>query len=70
MNTKISADKVRIILTPRQAPNPRAGWESQFSKAGAKRVREDLWGGVPQEEAWDRMSTPRRGVIYCTMFEG
>ena len=51
---EVSVDKGRIILTPREAPNPRADWEARFRKAGAKRAREDLWGSVPQDEAWDR----------------
>lgn len=51
---EVSVDKGRIVLTPRQAPNPRAGWETQFRKSGATRARQDLWSGVPLDEAWDR----------------
>jgi antitoxin MazE len=51
---EVSVDKGRIVLTPRQAPEPRAGWETQFRKSGAPRAREDLWSGLPLDEAWDR----------------
>ena len=53
---EVSVDKGRIVLTPRRAPNPRAGWEAQFRSAGAKRSREDLW--QISARAWMTSSLP------------
>lgn len=32
----------------------RGGWDAAFARAGARRVRENLWGELPVGEAWDR----------------
>jgi hypothetical protein len=32
----------------------RTGWEARFRRAGAGRVRGNLWGGLPPDEALDR----------------
>ena len=32
----------------------RSGWDVAFAKAGARRVRENLWGALPVGESWDR----------------
>ncbi len=29
-------------------------WDAAFAKAGAFRVRENLWGDLPVGESWDR----------------
>lgn len=33
---------------------PRDGWNAAFEKAGARKVRENLWGDLPVGEKWDR----------------
>lgn len=38
----------------RAKSSPRAGWDAAFAKAGAGRVRENLWGDVPVDENWGR----------------
>lgn len=38
----------------RAKSSPRAGWDAAFAKAGAGRVRENLWGDMPLDENWDR----------------
>ncbi len=38
----------------RAKSSPRAGWDAAFARAGARRVRENLWGDVPPDESWDR----------------
>ncbi|OGA24774.1 MAG: hypothetical protein A3H34_08235 [Betaproteobacteria bacterium RIFCSPLOWO2_02_FULL_67_19] len=38
----------------RARTSPRAGWDAAFAKAGARRVRQNLWGDVPVDENWDR----------------
>jgi len=35
-------------------PARRARWEARFRRAGAGRVRENLWGNVPPDEPLDR----------------
>jgi antitoxin component of MazEF toxin-antitoxin module len=52
LDVKASAGK--IVLAPKSGPNRRAGWEARFRRAGAARVRENLWGDVPVDEALDR----------------
>ncbi|OGA25951.1 MAG: hypothetical protein A3I01_01515 [Betaproteobacteria bacterium RIFCSPLOWO2_02_FULL_65_24] len=43
-----------IVITPKAAASLRAQWDARFARAGARRVRENLWGDVPLDEAWDR----------------
>lgn len=50
----VTASAGRIVLEQKTEPNRRAGWEARFRRAGAGRVRENLWGGVPVDEALDR----------------
>ena len=51
VNIDVAADS-RIVIT--RDKHPRAGWEEAFKKAGAKRVKENLWGDIPLDEAWDK----------------
>ena len=41
-----------IVIRPKASP--RGGWDAAFAKAGARRVRENLWGDLPVDESWDR----------------
>lgn len=38
----------------RAKASARGGWDAAFAKAGALRVRENLWGELPVGERWDR----------------
>ena len=38
----------------RAKASARGGWDAAFAKAGAGRVRENLWGALPVGENWDR----------------
>jgi len=38
----------------RARTSPRGEWDAAFAKAGAGRVRENLWGELPVGEHWDR----------------
>jgi antitoxin MazE len=40
-----------IVISPER--NVRQGWKEAFARAGAQES-EDLWQGVPQDEAWDK----------------
>jgi antitoxin MazE len=51
VNIDVAADS-RIVIT--REKHPRAGWEEAFKKAGAKCVKENLWGDIPLDEAWDK----------------
>jgi len=42
----------RVILIE-QAPHPRAGWEESFKKKRPRKP-ENLWGGLPIDEGWDK----------------
>lgn len=41
-----------IVIRPKTSV--RSGWDAAFTKAGARRVRENLWGDLPVDENWDR----------------
>lgn len=41
-----------ILIRP--MTSPRGKWNAAFAKAGASRVRENLWGELPFGESWDR----------------
>jgi antitoxin MazE len=41
-----------IMIRPKTSV--RGGWDAAFAKAGASRVRENLWGELPVGESWDR----------------
>ena len=49
---RVSVRNRSIVLAATR--RPRAGWAEAFRAAGAGSVREDLWGAVPLDEAWDR----------------
>lgn len=51
---EVTASAGRIVLEQKTEPQRRAGWEARFRRAGAARVRENLWGDVPVDEALDR----------------
>jgi antitoxin component of MazEF toxin-antitoxin module len=51
---EVKASAGRIVLEQKTEPSRRAGWEAQFRRAGAARVRENLWGEVPVDESLDR----------------
>lgn len=40
-----------VIRAKRSA---RADWDAAFAAAGARKVREKLWGELPLDERWDR----------------
>lgn len=40
-----------IVIHPER--NVRQGWKAAFARAGAPDT-EDLWQGVPHDEAWDK----------------
>lgn len=50
----VKASAGRIVLEQKTEPNRRAGWEARFRRAGAARVRENLWGDLPVDEALDK----------------
>lgn len=37
----------------RAKASPRASWDAAFVAAGARKVREKLWGELPLDERWD-----------------
>ena len=47
----VAADRRIVIAREKQ---PREGWDEAFKKAGAKRIKENLWGDIPLDEAWDK----------------
>jgi antitoxin MazE len=47
----VAADR-RIVIA--REKRPREGWDEAFKRAGAKSVKENLWGDVPLDEAWDK----------------
>jgi antitoxin component of MazEF toxin-antitoxin module len=51
---EVKASAGRIVLEQKAEPKRRAGWEAQFRRAGARRVRENLWGDLPVDESLDR----------------
>lgn len=48
----IGVQGANILIRPKIAP--RGKWNAAFAKAGARRVRENLWGDLPVGERWDR----------------
>lgn len=52
VNVDVAAEG-RVVITPQR--HPREGWDEAFKKARAgRRVKEDLWGKIPLDEAWDQ----------------
>ena len=50
----VSIDVQGSDILIRTKTSPRRGWDAAFAKAGARRVRENLWGELPVGESWDR----------------
>lgn len=52
VNVDVAAEG-SVVITPQR--HPREGWEEAFKKSRAgRRVKEDLWGKIPLDEAWDQ----------------
>lgn len=51
VNVDVAAEG-RIMITPQR--HPRDGWDEAFKASRSGRVKEDLWGKIPLDEAWDQ----------------